>query len=589
MEIANNMTLPPQSFIKDTKDIVVEGFTLFNKDFQTFLTKYNFALIDYLNAKLHLLSKMKLAFFTSQVVNFNEIYVPQDLQIQYDVINQKEFLDKLREKKRFIISATAGAGKSCMMKNIFLNLNKENKTKITSKSITLFYELRRINDKQKSIIDSLVDDIAEYNNKFNKENLEYILKYKETFLLLDGFDELHHNEQRRYLSEINEISERYTNLHIVISSRPQEDLFTNLTLFDVANVKDIDLEKSKQIIRNLNYKMTYDELSERFINALETKLFKTHRSFISNPLLLTIMFVTYEECGEIPNKQHLFYKKAFEAIFHKHDIYKGGFLRKRYIDLDEEQFQKVFSMFCAGTYIKSEYSFNKDFLNKALEKCLLRYEFNNISVENLLQELLVNTPLLIQDSMEYTFVHRSFQEYFTAIYIVNNQSDTDILIRILEKYQTDNVLKMAYDLNSEFIENKLILPIIDDYIAGLEKNKQKYDNNEYAIFISFFPKIKGTHAFPHNILKILCLLDINETYYIKTLTSFKNAVLFSTRVRRIIPSRIVMTQFDFHFFIKKYKNIDLNKVVDNINYLHSEINKKKQHAQKIERDIFDDL
>lgn len=64
--------------VKEIRDVVVEvGQFITNfvgKDYQKFATKYNFALSDYLKAKLVNLSKVKMAFFSSQVVELNDIY-----------------------------------------------------------------------------------------------------------------------------------------------------------------------------------------------------------------------------------------------------------------------------------------------------------------------------------------------------------------------------------------------------------------------------------------------------------------------------------------------------------------------------------
>lgn len=480
------MTMPETtSSVKELVEIGVDSFkflgSTLGKDYQMFATKYNFALKDYFDAKIKTLGKIKQAFFTSKVVNFHDIYVPQDLAFNNQNLTQDVFLDRVKENKRFVISATAGAGKSCMMRNLFLTILKESKP-----FFPIFYELRRVNTQQVSIIDSLVLDIAKYNNKFNKENLEYILKRDNTLLLLDGFDELNYDKKYSYISEINQLSELYPDLQIVISSRPEYGLFREWSLFNVIKIQTLNIKQSIQVIKNINY--DYD-ISYKFISSLQKSLFETHNSFAINPLLLTIMLVTYEQCGEIPSKRHIFYKKAFEAIFNKHDVNKSGFLRKRLTRLDEEDFQKVFSMFCIGTYLQSKYIFSEDVLDKNLKKCLLNYNFQNTSVTSLKNELLVNIPLLMKDGQEYTFTHRSFQEYFTAIYIINNQ---DIKIKILKKVITksndNNVLKIAYDLNQKFFENRFFLPLINQFLEKCERKR----HDTIKLLSVFFPKFSLT-------------------------------------------------------------------------------------------------
>ncbi len=59
----------------------------------------------------------------------------------------------------------------------------------------------------------------------------------------------------------------------------------------------------------------YDiETKEKFMKDLDARLYYSHTQFASNPLLLTIMLMTYSSIGDIPRKMHIFYSKAFETM-----------------------------------------------------------------------------------------------------------------------------------------------------------------------------------------------------------------------------------------------------------------------------------
>lgn len=486
------MTMPETtSSVKELVEIGIDSFKFLGntlgKDYQMFATKYNFALKDYFDAKIKTLGKIKQAFFTSKVVNFHDIYVPQDLKFNNQNLTQDEFLDRVKEDKRFVISATAGAGKSCMMRNLFLTIIKEEKP-----FFPLFFELRRVNNQHSTIMDNLIADIAQYNSKFSKENLEYILKRDNTILLLDGFDELNPDKKLSYISEINQLSELHPDLHIVISSRPEYGLFREWSLFNVTYALDLNINQAEQLIQKLNYQ---NELSERFINKLKSELFEEHKSFASNPLLLTIMLVTYEECGEIPNKTYLFYDEAFRAIFRKHDVTKQGYLRKRHTDLDVNQFKYIFSLFCYVTYRKNIFTMSESKLDSFLEKCIFIKRYN-ISLNSFKLDLLNSIPLLMADGLEYTFTHRSFQEYFTAYYL---SISTDLEVEDYDLYFSDrnvifglgkNILPIttAWNMNHTLIEEKYILPRISLILKNLVfiENDIESKIKNCSHFISYF-------------------------------------------------------------------------------------------------------
>ena len=128
--------------VKEIRDIVVEvGQFVTNflgKDYQKFATKYNFILNDYLKAKLANLSKVKMAFFSSELVNLNEIYVELNIRLHGALHSQKDFYKLLQEKKKVVVSATAGSGKSCLMKSIFVNIIKSKEN-----LLPLYIELRK--------------------------------------------------------------------------------------------------------------------------------------------------------------------------------------------------------------------------------------------------------------------------------------------------------------------------------------------------------------------------------------------------------------------------------------------------------------
>ncbi len=65
-------------------------------------------------------------------------------------------------------------------------------------------------------------------------------------------------------------------------------------------------EKSIKLIEKLPY---YDEeVKSRFLKTLDKSYTKSKR-FCSNPLLLTLMLLTFEEFAEIPDRMHVFMVK----------------------------------------------------------------------------------------------------------------------------------------------------------------------------------------------------------------------------------------------------------------------------------------
>lgn len=94
------------------------------------------------------------------------------------------------------------------------------------------------------------------------------------------------------------------------------------------------------------------------------------------------------------------------------------------------------------------------------------------------------------DGAEYRFTHRSFQEYFTAVFL-KDQSD-----EIMKKYAlqlvkndtnracNDSMFFMLHDMTEERFEKNLLLPLLDE----LEENVGKGERFDY-FFASLFSSV----------------------------------------------------------------------------------------------------
>ncbi|ERL56543.1 NACHT domain-containing protein [Psychrobacter aquaticus] len=470
--------------VKEIRDIFVEVSqfvaNFFGKDYQKFATKYNFALSDYLEAKRISLSKVKMAFFSSQVVELDEIYVPQFISLGNKLCSQESFFESLLQHKKIVVSATAGSGKSCLLKSMFISIIKDKNS-----LLPLFLELRKVNETNNSIFETLRIDIAIYDKKFNKDNLNYLLDREGTIVFLDGFDEVNHDLKDKFTKEINELADKYPNLIILVSSRPEYNLFSDWSLYNVARIQPLILSQAIEVIKKIDYD---EDVKERFTLALENTLFDKQEGFSSNPLLLTIMLVTYEQFGSIPDRVYIFYDHAYQALFNKHDVSKQGFLRKSSTNLDMYELRDIFALFSLFTYSKQMFEMTENEIHTFLKKCLVHSKSEVID-KDLKLELLNNVPLLMRDGLNYCFTHRSFQEYLTAYYIVNHAVKEQVFERACGRYYSDNVVDMAFSMNKDIMEDKWILPKINK-ILELKPVDITTINRKITLISVFFNRIE---------------------------------------------------------------------------------------------------
>jgi len=228
--------------------------------------------------------------------------------------------------------------------------------------------------------------------------------------------------------------------------------------------------KIGQIIEVIG-KVDYDkEVRDKLISELKSGLYERHKSFLSNPLLATIMLLTYDQTADIPNKVTLFYKQAFETLYQRHDAAKGVYKRGHHAGLPLDEFESIFSAFCYRTYINSKYEFSESellrFFREAIKFCGIES-----NTEFVVKDSIESVCLIQPDGLVYIFSHRSFQEYFTAVFLslYRGSDSAEVMQRALNGHRGDNVIEMLHEINPYLFENSYILPNIIKWISKVER------------------------------------------------------------------------------------------------------------------------
>jgi hypothetical protein len=375
-------------------------------------------------------------------------------------IHESGFIEEIETNKRVVVSGMAGSGKSTFCRSIFLELI-ENPRGI----FPIFIELRHLNsESEKSLFDFVLETLSDIEPTFSKIQLEHSLKLGKVLLIFDGFDEINNDKRDLYEKEIVSIAGRYHNIMIMVSSRP-DDRFTSWDEFFCYNILPLDKEKAKSLIAKLNYDR---KVKLQFLAALDADLYDKHISFSRNPLLLTMMLLTYEQIAEIPNKIHLFYEQAFLTLFNKHDSLKSLYKIKSFSGLPLDDFRKLLASFSILSYSDRKYSFTEAGVIIYIEKAI---GISGIVTEpqSFLNDLLDSVCIMQRDGLGFTFTHRSFQEYFTAMYLVNmaNKNRFEIFDKIAFTNDTDDVIPMIYDVNGDLLEQEWLIPKAEDFVREL--------------------------------------------------------------------------------------------------------------------------
>ena len=432
---------------------------------------FGYAYENYLKYAKTTHEKMKTLLYRHAAKDIYSFYECVRLNRNEDIIDTADINNVLEIGNKIIVTGTGGSGKSVMMKHFFLNILE------TTHYVPVLIELRGLNEydeKGINLEEYIYEVMGTLKFKIERKYFEYSLETGCYVILLDGFDEVKNEISNSVTNQIVAMSKKYPENHYILSSRPLEE-FMGWNQFEELHAMPLSKEQALSLIN----KIEYDQIiKDKFYKELDEYLYEKYETFASNPLLLTIMLLTFESRASIPDKLNDFFEQAFTTLFHTHDATKGGYKRDIRSKLGYEDFKAVFSYFCFKSFFNSDYKFSEnkalEYIGAAKQKRIIDTYFNSMDY---LKDLTNSVCMLIHEGLEFRFSHRSFQEYFAALYTVQlSDSQQKRFLKLWlqdNSYRsTSNYLDMLYELQPlRFVKN-IISPAIRELQEKFKKNNE---------------------------------------------------------------------------------------------------------------------
>lgn len=421
--------------------------------------KIKVAYTEYLSRTGQKYAKAKSFFIRNEAVDLYTYYVPTAISSGKNKIGEPSFAECVAASKRIVFSGSGGSGKSVLLRHLFLDCLR------VKAYAPILVELRELNSGGQTLEELINNTLDLFGFNISGDYVKRAKQAGHFCFFLDGFDEVSPKIRKKLVTEITALSAKFASCPIFITSRP-DDIFNGIDDFSVYQMLPLTLDAAVKLVSRLPFDVT---IKTKFNADLAGGLFKKHQSFLSNPLLLSIMLLTYGENAEIPTKLSIFYNQAYEALFQRHDAQKGGYSRDRQTALDIQDFSRVFSLFSLQTYEKRLFKMPRTQCLSFIEKCRAGIQ-KEFTAENYLSDLLSAACLLVEDGLEIAFSHRSFQEYFVALYISSTSPDVQekLLSRYWKNMRSDDVIVLLLELNPDLVERVLFVPILEKMFASLK-------------------------------------------------------------------------------------------------------------------------
>lgn len=397
--------------------------------------------------------------------NFNEIYQPLKLNYKDSVVPTESIEDVFSISNCITVMGSAGSGKSTLFKYLFLRAIKEMYV------IPLFIELRSFNSGNSSIENYISSIVRKNHLSRNDVILQRLLKQGKFIFFFDGFDELASDVKERVVAELTQFVDQYNKNRFLLSSRP----FANVDLLPMFHNMTICPFEKEDIIE-FTRKQVEAEIANKIIESIEDAESNNLDHYLKNPLLLSLYILCFKSYPQVPTERSTFYRRVIDVLMTEHDsLSKLGYSRERRTKLSDSEYFAVLSRFCFVSYFEDRFSFDKEYISMLLQKMTNKNIIHKIDFNDFIYDLEVNLALWVDDDGEISFLHRSIQEYFTALFLKELSTSSKenaykkVKSALYEKtnYEIDNLLSLCNEMDSEDCTRYLLMPIYDEVMQSI--------------------------------------------------------------------------------------------------------------------------
>jgi predicted NACHT family NTPase len=336
-------------------------------------------------------------------------------------------LEAVEKYAKLMLLGKPGAGKTTFLKHLSIQCITGD---VLDELVPIFVTLKDFSEaaNQVSLPEYINQQLAEH--ELTSTQIANLFSWGRVLFLLDGLDEVQEKDTLKTLKEIRQLSDKFNNNHFVITCRIAAKEFT-LEQFTEVEVADFDEEQIQTFVAKW-FVAKDSDLDKPFLQKLKEN--KPIQELASNPLLLTLLCLEFEESGDFPNDRAELYKRATNTLLRKWDAKRGIQRDIVYHQLSVQRKENLLCYIALTTFEKGDYFFKQ----RQIEQYIADYIQNlsdaetdqetlQLDSEAVLKSIEAQHGLLVERARGiYSFSHLTFQEYFTARSIVNSASPNAI-------------------------------------------------------------------------------------------------------------------------------------------------------------------
>jgi energy-coupling factor transporter ATP-binding protein EcfA2 len=353
--------------------------------------------------------------------------------------------------ERLYILGQPGAGKTTFLKYLALQAVEGKIDRIP-----IFVGLKQWADSDMELMDFIALQFAICSFPDALLFIEHILRNGKALVLFDGLDEVPQeaNRRTRIIQDLTNFSNQYNDCQCVITCRiaATDYSFTRFTYVEVAPFTDEQIE-------TYVHKWFADQEQKRdlFLQELVKHEHRGLREMASTPLLLSMLCLAFDQTMHFPQRRVEVYDEAIEALLKKWDTSRSINRDEVYEKLTLGRKRQMFARIAAETFQQGEYFLDQEDVEKRIAAFLHRLSpverAGEIDTEVILKAIEAQHGILVQRAHRiYSFAHLSFQEYFTAKYLADNQSEK-LFTGMFQQHLTDTRWREVFLLLASLLDD----------------------------------------------------------------------------------------------------------------------------------------
>lgn len=373
-----------------------------------------------------------------------------------------DVIEILESFPRVLLLGKPGAGKTTLLKYLGFLINNE---QLIPGCVPAFVSLKAFQSQGKnlSLREFIEDEFVRCG--VTSEDFQVLFSQSRIVFLLDGLDEILEENMFEVESKIEELVRVAIRSKFVISCR----LAANRSVFENfvdAEICDFTDEQIDSFVEQWFEAINEPQCIELFLAQVRTE--KSIREMATNPLLLTLLCITFSDLGDFPCNRAELYKEGVVTLLQKWDKSRRISRPQTYEGLSRHRKEDLLGKIAYKTFGVDEGLFRKSKVDSIIQeyiKNLPQFIENPNRVEldssDILDSIIVQHGIIMEVTKGiYGFSHRTFHEYFLAR-VVASQAD-----RKSRRKYLDLLIDNIYDhrWREVFVLTAELLPQADEFI-----------------------------------------------------------------------------------------------------------------------------